>query len=739
MAVIFFDSNILHADIDDERFDVIRAIARTDHRVCIPAVVRDELVARKVIAHRATHASLMAAAAKFGRNSPWIEAAPLAPDYDEALAREHWKGVYAREFEVVPTPPGVADEALAREAFCDKPAKPDENKKGGARDAAIWLTVVEFLRCNPQTQVYFVSNNTKDFGDGTSFPPQLEQDLGPDRPRFTLLTSLEAVIAAVTKPAEVPQADRAAVFEAPLASEDTKTRVSAAAEYDRCFRNGWSAVDLDNPGGTRYPQVHVSRWVGTPLAELIDVSNPNAYRIGDDTWYIATARWALVGLAAQGPSYGPGTPTVMMTGTVWRTRMLFSSIPGEVPVVIKSVGIEDPGRGDGPCNNTLTYAATLWHERYSSGELLLKDQIERHYRWRQIQAFINTLPDSAPDADIPPLTPDTAAEAAGFVAQWLAPSRKTAGGRFARVDADQADGRLVPPKRAVARPQASQSRYRRSATPTIPTSKSRGARAGWPETMLFGPSDGDSVNDRYDQIDFDLPSTERLGFALGSEVREVITAHLKDVHPALSRVTDELMTWVRGTVGHIRNEAAVALVNHAVNDFQDLADALMQGEGRNAARVTRSLFEHLVNLCEVSATPDSARRYVAHKAVSAQILSRMTRGLSYLKGSALKAEAHRLRKLRNASASDYTAALGAYGSGFRRNWAADNLRDRATRFGYGADYDTYSFLSQVAHGSHGACWAPSATAATSSCTAPASPSNWPSSPTSKERRSSAAS
>ncbi|WP_439678265.1 hypothetical protein [Embleya sp. MST-111070] len=61
MAVIFFDSNILYADIDSDRYDVIRAIARTEHRVCIPAVVRDELVARKVIAYRAVHTTLSAA------------------------------------------------------------------------------------------------------------------------------------------------------------------------------------------------------------------------------------------------------------------------------------------------------------------------------------------------------------------------------------------------------------------------------------------------------------------------------------------------------------------------------------------------------------------------------------------------------------------------------------------------------------------------------------------------------
>jgi hypothetical protein len=146
---------------------------------------------------------------------PWIQAPPTAPTYDEAPARKHWEHIYEGEFDVIPTPPGVADEALRREAFCDKPAKPDENKKGGARDAAIWLTVADFLRRHPQTQVYFVSNNSKDFGDGTSLPPQLELDLGQDGYYFTLLTSLEAVIAAVTKPVDVSAADQADVFEAP--------------------------------------------------------------------------------------------------------------------------------------------------------------------------------------------------------------------------------------------------------------------------------------------------------------------------------------------------------------------------------------------------------------------------------------------------------------------------------------------------------------------------------------------
>ncbi|WTX01135.1 PIN domain-containing protein (plasmid) [Streptomycetaceae bacterium NBC_01309] len=435
MAVIFFDANVLYADIDREQFDVIRAIARTEHRVCLPAVVRDELVARKILPHRAAHAALAASARKFANSAPWTEAPPALPAYDEAAAREHWKRVYADVFEVVPTPPGVADLALEREAYCDKPAKikvldDPKSKKGGARDVAIWLTVTDFLHRNPRTHVIFVSNNPKDFGDGSSFPPLLEHDLGSERYRFTLLTSLEAAIAAVTKPVHIPEADKEAVLRTLLATENTAATVAAAAVQDRRFRNGWSAVDLDNPGGTRYPQIHAHAWVGTPVAELIDLSNGTVHQIGKDTWYLATARWALVGLASHGPFIGARVPTVTMTGAVWRTRMLFSAAVDDLPSVIKSDAIEDPGRGDGPCNDTLKHAAGLWRDRYSSAEVLLRDQVERQLRWRQLQGFIDTLNGNAAagNGDVPPFTTPTAMGAIDAVAQWLAAEARSGAG-----------------------------------------------------------------------------------------------------------------------------------------------------------------------------------------------------------------------------------------------------------------------------------------------------------------------
>lgn len=164
-------------------------------------------------------------------------------------------------------------------------------------------------------------------------------------------------------------------------------------------------------------------WVGTPVARLIDVTNGTAYRIGEDTWYIATARWALAGLAAHNPVRSTGVPSVTMTGAVWRTRMLIGTVSGEIPGVLKSMAIEDPGHGDGPCNNTLKQAATLWRESHSSGEVLLRDRVEQQLRWRQLRAFIDTLPGQAatPNGDIPPFTTDTALDAATTVVRWLSP------------------------------------------------------------------------------------------------------------------------------------------------------------------------------------------------------------------------------------------------------------------------------------------------------------------------------
>lgn len=148
-------------------------------------------------------------------------------------------------------------------------------------------------------------------------------------------------------------------------------------------------------------------------------------------------------------------------------------------------------------------------------------------------------------------------------------------------------------------------------------------------------------------------------------------------------------------------QSAQLVVNQATNDLQDLVRDLWRGSGRSAARVARALYEHSVNFCEVSDNPTSADRYEAHATVAAQLEAGLEVGLHRLRGKEHKSARHALHKLGRDSKRRHDAALAQYGPSFRRDWAADNLRDRATRHGLDADYDAYRLLSAVLHGSAG--------------------------------------
>ncbi|MFF4706041.1 DUF5677 domain-containing protein [Streptomyces sp. NPDC001288] len=149
------------------------------------------------------------------------------------------------------------------------------------------------------------------------------------------------------------------------------------------------------------------------------------------------------------------------------------------------------------------------------------------------------------------------------------------------------------------------------------------------------------------------------------------------------------------------SESGAIIGNHALNDFDSLIDFLLDGDGRNAARVTRSLYEHLINYCEVTADSVSSERYLAHRAVTANLLGGMVRGTPLLGGPELKKEQNRLKKLSRDSARDLANVLARFGKRFRADWSEKSLRDRAAAHGYERHYDVYRVLSQVTHGSCG--------------------------------------
>jgi hypothetical protein len=206
---------------------------------------------------------------------------------------------------------------------------------------------------------------------------------------------------------------------------------------------------------------------------------------------------------------------------------------------------------------------------------------------------------------------------------------------------------------------------------------------------------------KYQEVDFSVPPSERSGIVLKAEIRDIISYALPDLKPLIADMLEALHVVGRRFFTEANSEAGVIIGNHALNDFDSLIDFLLSGDGRNAARTARSLYEHLINYCEVMGSPASSERYLKHRAVTADLLGGMIRGVPLLRGPELKRERNRLKKLRRDSARDLADGLSRFGRKFRADWSEKSLRDRAATHGYERHYDVYRLLSQVTHGSCG--------------------------------------
>jgi hypothetical protein len=209
------------------------------------------------------------------------------------------------------------------------------------------------------------------------------------------------------------------------------------------------------------------------------------------------------------------------------------------------------------------------------------------------------------------------------------------------------------------------------------------------------------ATNKYQDVNFAVLPSERFGISSREEVSAVIRMGSPDLPALLSTALEELHVVTRLFFTEATNKSAAIVGNHAFNDFDGLIDSLLSGDGRAAARVSRSLYEHLVNYCEVMSSTAAAERYIDHRAVTAELLGDMTHGLPHLKGVEQKRERVRLAKLKRDSLNDLKSALLKFGNSFRRDWSSCNLRDRAVKHGYADKYDTYRLLSQVTHGSCG--------------------------------------
>ncbi|MET9870536.1 PIN domain-containing protein [Streptomyces sp. NPDC006386] len=300
--------------------ELLRALREIGvQRIGIPWPAMQELIAHKTMEYQAAHTSAVSALNQLNRRTPWEESQQLPPLRLED-AREHWLSEFAKLAEVIPVSPEILQESMFREANVLPPCKTVGAKKNkiGGRDAAIWLSAIEFAERNEEETIYFVSGNTNDFTDGSEYPELMAQDLRKVRNRFVHLTALDDVVSRFAQPCEVDatEAEEALLHpEVATAISDALVRTYPRQRSNRVPMSSQFGAMVDPSDPWR---VRAAGWWTGYTAQLTAVHKIQGYQIGWHKWCMSTTRWVVVGLAQI-----PGRPPTL-AATIWEVRLLFS-------------------------------------------------------------------------------------------------------------------------------------------------------------------------------------------------------------------------------------------------------------------------------------------------------------------------------------------------------------------------------------------------------------------------------
>jgi len=351
--LIILDTNILRSfNLDSVSSDLLKTIRTSGVAgVAVPWVVMEELTSHRAVPYREKYERAEAALKRFEQATPWPVPA-LLPPLDMERFQKYWREQYLAIVDEIPTSEAALREATFRESNELPPCKVvinNEHKKPvrvktGSRDAAIWLTAVEYAREHPDETVYFVSNNTKDFGDGTSYPPPMDKDLEGIRDRFVHLTSLGEVVPKFAVSTEADEEKVREILAAPetaaLVAEEAKRALSVQVARLNAVPPGLfectpaSALDLSPEAQTelRSSPAVAEGWLRTPTARFDAVRDVEAYSIGDHVWCTAWARWLL-----GGPALLRAQDAGIAVGCAWETRVLVSPTNSEArPTLLRT-------------------------------------------------------------------------------------------------------------------------------------------------------------------------------------------------------------------------------------------------------------------------------------------------------------------------------------------------------------------------------------------------------------------
>ncbi|MFF2940191.1 PIN domain-containing protein [Streptomyces niveus] len=308
--MIILDSNILKGtSLRGPEAELLRVIRTAGvESVVAPWIVLEELAAQQALAYETKYEAAEAAMLKLKAATPWAPV-PLPRRVPPEVVRGHWRGRYAEIVGTLATSPSAYEQALFREANLLAPCKTVNSgkHKTGARDAAIWLTAVEYAREHPEESVYFVSNNTEDFGDGSSFPSPMDEDLRELRDRFVLFTSLDGVLTKFAAESSVLEDELTLLLDA----EVNRLGIAEVATQSRQF------TGTRHLSTTAWQRVPVVQWSGLPTVTLRGVTDIRCHEIAGHKWATATVRWLVAGFARTVGGH-------RWVGSSWETRVLAS-------------------------------------------------------------------------------------------------------------------------------------------------------------------------------------------------------------------------------------------------------------------------------------------------------------------------------------------------------------------------------------------------------------------------------
>jgi hypothetical protein len=340
--LIIFDTNAVNLlPPEGPRADIIRKLRQSrHHRVAVPWMVLEEMAAHQAHLYPVKHQAVLNTLEKLRDVLPWEPENSLEPlDLERFL--DHWRKVYGEIFEVIETSDGVIRRAFQREAMALPPTKRGKDHSEGGRDAAIWFSVLDFLEQNPDQHVHFVTNNSKDFTDGTGYPYPMNEDIRGMEHRLTLLQDFDQVVSQFTK--EVSGTDAEAAAGELLRSLPVRERVSQTAVEVLSSPTGFAGL------GAADAAVEWREWLASPEVDLLSVTDVTGHEIEGDVWYTAKAGWLLYGLALNGEEASP-----RYIACVWHMKVLFSTTEGdETPTLLATEEPSPPDTRDEPCMRIL--------------------------------------------------------------------------------------------------------------------------------------------------------------------------------------------------------------------------------------------------------------------------------------------------------------------------------------------------------------------------------------------------